>query len=170
MKRKKHLWYRVIAVLAIGIGGALGAETVDTFSGLPASDSLRVRFVSNGCFHSANYEFVFSGSSPRSVSVFALAGQRAAAKNSVLREDLGQVGLTDSDLKGLDALLRFYRSGATGGCTTVDSIEISQVSGDKTVRTERFSDHSCRTYEMQELTTFPEIVRRAQAKRNAAGS
>ena len=172
MKRSTHLWRRVGAVLAIGCisVATAAADKVDTFSELPVSDTLRVRFVSNGCFHSSVHELVLGGGAPRTVAVFALAGQRTGAKNSVPQEDLGQVNLTDSDLKGLDSLLRFYRSGADGGCTTVDTIEIAQIRGGKTIATERFTDRSCSTYGREGVTTFSDVIRSTQVKRAPAGS
>jgi hypothetical protein len=85
--------------------------------------------------------------------------------SDVGRAELGQVTLTDSDLKGLDEVLRFYRSSPRGGCTTEDTITISQVRDGKTVATERFTDDSCSTYQMKGITTFSEIVRRLEEKK-----
>jgi len=147
---------------------AHAADKIATFSSLPTSDSLEVRFTSGGCFHFYTYDFVFRHGAKSSVSVASVTLQWSEKKKQYSeksREKLGQVHLTDADLKGLDELLRFYRSQPGGGCTTVDTITVSQSRDGKTIATEQFVDGSCRTHTKNSFTTLPEIARRLEKKK-----
>jgi len=113
------------------------------------------------------HEFTFHRGATSTVAVVSVRQERTGAKKQspdVKREALGHLPLTDSDLKGLDELLRFYRSSPRGGCTTTDTITISQVRDGKTIATEQFTDGSCSTYQMKGVTTLPELVHRLEKK------
>ena len=170
MKQNKHFWNSVTVALAVGCVsvGASAADKMDTFSKLPATDILQVRFVSRGCFHFSTHELTFRRGATSTVAVVSVLQEWSDATkqlSDVKREELGHVTLTDSDLKGLDELLRFYRSSPWGGCTTTDTITISQVRDGKTIATEQFTDSSCSTYQMKDVTTLAEVVRRLEKKK-----
>lgn len=143
------------------------AEKVATFSSLPATDTLEVRFTSSGCFHFYTFDFLFHRGAASSVTVVSVTQQWSVKKKKYIdksREKLGNVQLTDADLKGLDELLNFYRSQPGGGCTTVDHITVSQLRDGKAVATEQFVDGSCATHRTNSFTTLPEIAQRLERK------
>ncbi len=144
---------------------AHATDTIATFSSLPTSDSLEIRFTSRGCFHFYTYDFVFRHAS---VSVASVTQQWSKKKQQYIetsREMLGQVQLTDADIKRLDELLRFYRSQRDNGCTTVDTITFSQLRDGKTIATEQFVDGSCSIDTTNSFATLPEIARRLEKKK-----
>src|SRR5262249_5736338 len=137
------------------------------FSSLKASDTLKVRYTSTGCFHFCDYEFTFRRDATTTVSVVSVLrkwSERDPDDADKSREKLGQIQLNAADLAGLDELLRFYRSKPSGFCTTRDNITISQVQDGKIIATERFQDNSCETRETNRITTLPELARRLEKK------
>jgi len=161
---------RTLRVVALALAlvwmnvAASAAEKLTPFAKLPATDELQVRFASSGCFHSTTHEFTFRRGATSTVAVASVKAEWSDAKHKD-REELGQVALSDSDLKGLDELLRFYRSNPRGGCTTIDRITISRVRNGKTLATEEFTDGSCSTYQLKGVTTLSEIVRRLEKRK-----
>jgi hypothetical protein len=152
---------------------------IETFSKLPATDTLQVLFASQGCFGGSAYEFNFRHGSKNTVAV-ASGWRNLLVENKSFwgtltdipnlfflkkrkqqkDRNLGHVTLTESDLNGLDELLRVYRSIRRDNCTSTDTIEISQIHDGKIIAMEKFIDKSCDLYYLKNVTTFPAIARR----------
>lgn len=141
---------------------AFASDKVATFSSLPRTDTIEIRFNSSGCFHDYTYDYTFQIGTTSSVSI-ASVKQTWSLKNKRIEESrsaLGIVPLTATDLKGLDELLQFYRSEPAGGCTTVDRVTVSQLRNGKPIATEQFIDRTCCALDTNRFTTLPEIARR----------
>jgi len=146
---------------------AQAADNVATFSELPERDELQMAFTTSGCFHYASYELTFRRSTEFAVTVVKMEGEWSRdlkTLNSTNRVTLGELTLTNADLKGLDHLLRFYRSGPRDGCTTVDKISISQHHDDKVIAAEQFMDGSC-SYDRKNMTRIRELIARLAKKK-----
>jgi hypothetical protein len=186
MKLYRHLQH-IMVVLTFGCVGFTSLDTdnvnpsVETFSKLPATDTLHVLFSAQGCFGGSAYELTFQRGSTTTVIV-ASGWRDSSVENKLFwsqlidipnlffpkkrqkqpDRNLGQVTLTNSDLNGLDELLRFYRSSRSDNCTKTDTIEISQIRDSKTIALEKFTDESCDPYKIKNVKTFLEIARRSK--------
>ena len=145
---------------------ALAGDPI-SFQQLPAGDSIHVTFTTSGCFHYETYEFDFQRAATLAAKVTQVEYSRNEAKKrkeKVKRTSLGTVTLTDAEIAGLDRLFRFYRSNNDDGCTTVDRITATQTSGKAVKATESFTDASCSTYNMKNLTRLPSIAAKLKPK------
>jgi hypothetical protein len=132
---------------------AKAANDVATLENLPKGDQLEVSFNSSGCFHHRTYNLTFHRATETTVSISDVRR----------RKELGQLPLSKSDVDGFDRLVRFYKSiVAPGNCTTGDSITISQRHEGKIIATEKYSDDTCSTYNMKDVTRILDLVRRLQ--------
>ncbi|MDR3159826.1 MAG: hypothetical protein LBU11_12675 [Zoogloeaceae bacterium] len=147
----RHLIRLVFVLTATCSFHAQAADKVTTFADLPKDDQLEIRFSSGGCFHRVAYELTFRRATETTVSITQTRGNRV---------ELGQLTLSMADVDGLDELVRFYRSVSSGNCTTSDSIIISQRHNGKIVATEKYTDNTCATNNMEGITAIPALVQR----------
>lgn len=143
------------------------AETPITFRQLPVGDTIRVIFTSSGCFHNETYEFDFQRASSVTAKVTTIEYSWNEAKQrneEAKRATLGTVTLSDAEIAGIDRLFTFYRSNKDKGCTTVNHITATQMSGKTVKATESFTDASCATYDMKNLTLLPSIAEKLKPK------
>lgn len=146
---------------------ALAGDPV-SFQRLPARDSIHVTFTSSGCFHSATYEFDFQRAATVTAKVTQVERRWNEAQKryeEAKRIPLGTVTLSEAEIAGLDRLFTFYRSKKPGGCTTIDRITATQKSGDAVKTTESFTDETCETHGMKNLTLLPSIAAKLRPKR-----
>ena len=138
---------------------ALAGDRI-SFQKLPPGDSIHVAFTSFGCFHYLAYEFDFERAATITAKVTQLERWNEAQKRQkkVGRIPLGTVKLSEAEIAGLDRLFAFYRSKKPDGCTTVDRIIATQNSGGTVKATESFSDGTCATYKMKNLTLLTTIA------------
>jgi len=163
MHTLRNIQMTMVAVLCV-LSRAAAADKVSTFSSLPKGDELEMTFTTSGCFHFATYELKFHRSTELAVSIVQIErGGLVVGKGhtSTNRVSLGDLTLTEADVAGLDRLLQFYRSSPRDGCTTVDTISVSQHHAGKTTATEQFTDGSC-SYARKDLTRISELVARLQ--------
>ena len=128
-------------IMLAAISALLGAVLYGSggvVSGLSEADVLTIRFQSVGCFHSYSKIYEISGGSTTTFSILDpkwrfLVGHRKQ----------GSAALTQDEIQGLDSLFAFYRQGPSGGCTTVDEIEITLKRSGSILSKERFVDGSC---------------------------
>lgn len=78
------------------------------------------------------------------------------------RRKLGTTELGDKDAMRLDRLLETYRLPLSGGCTTVDHIDIIQKRGTKILARESFVDASCAIRHREDLMTLWQLVQQAE--------
>ena len=143
------------------------AGTPIAFQQLSAGDSIHVKFTSTGCWHDVAYEFDFQHAASFTVKVAEIKHRWNEAKQrleEVKRIPLGTVILTEAEIAGLDRLFIFYRSCKGLGCTTVDRITATQKSSDAIKATESFTDGTCATYAMKNLTRLPSIAVKLKPK------
>jgi hypothetical protein len=124
------------------------ADKVAAFSNLPEGDQLEISFRSSGCFKRDAYNLTFHRATETTAFISDLEGR--------------QLTLSKADVDGLDRLMRSYRSIVVTPviCTTSDSITISQRHEGEIVATEEYSDGSCATGAMKDITRIPDLVRR----------
>jgi hypothetical protein len=131
------------------------SDEVGLFSQLPKGDEIRVVYQSQGCFGGATLELLFKNGTNFTATISYLSGPWRTNKSLV-----GNVSLSEADLRGLDKLLRFYRSNPGGGCTTVDEIEITHLRQKKILAFEHFTDRSCRN-EVEGMLTLSMLALKA---------
>lgn len=161
---------RIVLVALLLLACAARAEEparVAGFAALPGADSLKIRYATMGCFHSATYELAFTaGATPRASATRLLL--EWSEKDGVYvekgREAVGEMALTAEDLRQLDALLAFYRAKPDGGCTTVEEIRVEQLRGGKLVAQESFTDASCSVHERKGVLSLGALLGRMQKK------
>lgn len=137
----------------------VAAEKVSGFASLPADDALEVTYSSVGCFHSQSHELTFTRSTNVTVSVIEIKPIMAADKMSIIgtnRVRMGDLVLSKEEVEGLDRLFAFYRSGPRSGCTTVDTISISQHRKGRLIAKEQFTDGSCSR--LESMTRIIDLV------------
>lgn len=137
------------------------------FAALPGADTLRVRYDTTGCFHSASYEFTFTaGAAPRVMAARLNLEWSETERKFVeaSRVTLGDLALAAEDLRQLDALIAFYRTKPNGGCTSIDKLHFEQVSGGKVVAKEAFTDASCSVHERKGVLSLSTLLDRMQKK------
>lgn len=136
------------AGLALSVPGGARQTRVADFSHLPQGDVLVIHYHSSGCFHTTEATLEYR-SFPKPVIVVRGKGRK------VLRP-------TQEEIRGLDALLRFYRSPRSSGCTTIDTVMFNQVHDGITVATETFTDASCSSFDQKGVLRIPELLTRAE--------
>lgn len=138
-----------------------------SFRQLAADETIHVTFTSNGCFHSETFEFDFLQGPTVTAKVSHLdrsSKETKQARTGAKPVLLGTVELSKAEVAGLDRLLTFYRSKQLGGCTTVDRITVTQKRGETVIATESYTDGTCATYEMKDLTLLTSIAAKLSPK------
>ncbi len=128
---------------------------------LPADDSLTIAFKTKAPTGTTGYEFAFSNRgnvTVTAVSVEFLPEEKGKPLEEKSRLFLGVYKLTKKEVSGLEALLAYYRTMPKGDCKTVDEITLSQTSGDQNAGSESYTDATCATAEMKDVTTFPQLL------------
>lgn len=129
-----------------------------SISGLKASESVEIRYSSQGCFHSADELFVIAGGTVKFSELKMKWDEEAKKEIELERKADGIVKLEKGDAEKLDKLLKFYASEPSGSCTTVDTIMIRLFSKGKCIQSELYKDGSCRTEEMEDVLTLPALM------------
>jgi len=158
----------LVSGILLSLAHALAVDKIDGFAKLTSTDTLQMRFTSGGCFHFYTCELTFTRTPKPTVSVVAVRLESPDPRGryrDAERRDLGKLPLSEKDLAGLDTLLGFYRTNNSGGCTTVDSIKISQIRDGKVMATENFTDASCRASGGKGVLSIESLVRRLPEKK-----
>jgi hypothetical protein len=133
---------RLIFILILTIVATPAKSSGSGFARLLPGDMLQVRFASEGCFHACSYELKFTRTNRPTVTITSVEWDTTAnADRDGAR--LGTLPLSGRDLAGLDALMAFYRTNTITGCTTKNSIKVSQIHDGKALATEKLTDASC---------------------------
>jgi hypothetical protein len=126
------------AVTTVFMATVLAAAPSDQsiiFSRLEEHDTVQVEFESQGCFNHSIWSLRFERKDGLLVSIHPFSKKK--------RQPSSVIKLTEDEVKGLDQLLKFYRSNHANGCTTVDSITLTLYRGIKPMRQEKYTDASC---------------------------
>ena len=161
MQISRLIWILILVILSTPAKSSAG-EQIAGFARLVPGDTLQMRFASEGCFHAYSFDLTFTRT-----SVTASAEKWDAAANTYRGgEWLGALPLSETDLKDLDALLAFYRTNTVSGCTTINTIKLSQIHGGEAVATEKFTDASCRVEDgnVKGVLSIQSLLRRLQEK------
>jgi len=153
-----------LIVYAAAVLPCFGADKVARFSKLPADERFVIRFISSGCFHFHASEFTFYPTSNGRLDVDELHMEWSEAKKERVvrsRKHIGSVRLEHGEVKKLDALVTFYRSGFTPEIflNSSDSIHLVQMRGRLIVAEESVIDRSpSMTDSKPELITFGQML------------
>ena len=134
--------------LAVLTHGA-DAAAPPSIAGLAKGETFEVTFASSGCFHQSSDSFTITS------HAIGLTGKGRKAKRP-------RLALKPSEIKKLDALLKFYAAGPANGCTTVDSITLKHVKAGKILQTYQYTDASCSTHRKKNVLTFHAIMQRME--------
>ena len=139
------------------------ADSVVAFSRLGSGEELRIHFRSSGCFHNDVYDLVFQSGPRPTVTV---AGVRYGFIRSMARDraprSVGTLALSDSEVAGLDALLRLYRDRPRGDCTTTEIVDVAYVRDGAVLASETFIDGSCAIDRAEGITSLQRLIWRAE--------
>jgi hypothetical protein len=162
------------AWLFAAAGNRTGAsDNVAGFSELPAGDTLKIDYVSRGCFGGDHFEFTYGRVPVPEMSVLEHT-ERWQGDTPMGEETdyLGMAKLSPQDLQYLDNVFAFYRIPATHGSTTTVTIHISQLHNGVQVAGESITDDSgfpdlikYSHPEEYKYLTLPEVVQRLRKKR-----
>lgn len=122
----------LVGFLAVEPGPGAGQE-IRLLSTLRADEILAIDYKSVGCFHRHEYKFHFAGGAAPSVRIWEV---RSGAL-------LGGRILTAEEIRGLDLLLRHYRSRPSSGGTTTDTVRLRLSRSTQVLGQEIFEDGSC---------------------------
>src|SRR5678816_2129569 len=111
MKRLIYLWSLFVLISTFRVP-LLASERGTRFTKLPNGDTIRMVYRSQGCFGGSSYELLFKRGTDFSVTISSLTirpayEDRPAQTNTTL---IGEVKLSEAELRGLDKLLMFYLS------------------------------------------------------------
>jgi len=110
------------------------------FASLASGRRAEVRFVSQGCDHREGFEFDFAGDPRPHVHVTRLRWDRRLRRD--VPEVLGEILLSEQDLRRLDGLLRAYRSGPPESCTTGEHFRVAWIAEGRCIAEEGCIDYS----------------------------
>ncbi|MDB6055822.1 MAG: hypothetical protein JWN25_3345 [Verrucomicrobiales bacterium] len=147
-----------LSLVAFAAGEESGA-----FASLANRDMIQVRMTTSCCLPlDATYLLRFERASNPHVTVSELERGVVRDRKFVIdtnRIELGELALTESDLAGLDKLMKFYHTKHDTLCSVVDRLKIARERDGKIVATEELTDTACSIYQTDYMT-FHEIIRR----------
>ncbi|MES2983320.1 MAG: hypothetical protein V4727_13485 [Verrucomicrobiota bacterium] len=150
----KHIFF--ISILLAILSSLLGAAEAPSVKKLGANESLVVEYSTHGCFHHSQSVFIFTSDK---VSIYSVETESQKDKAAEVKKNyLGDVQLSDDEVKKLDALFEFYAKKPREGCTTVDHIAVSAQKDGKEIKTYEFTDGSCSTYDMKSVLTLGKLM------------
>ncbi|MCB1062043.1 MAG: hypothetical protein KDN20_03855 [Verrucomicrobiae bacterium] len=131
-----------IAIFYFGVVTVFGGNL--RFSQMEENDGVEISYHSEGCFHHfTEYYEVKKSDGKFRFSQFEL---NFKVMDPITREPqkrlLGQVLLSEADIKGLDKLLEYYRGPKNGGSTTSTTLLIEFIENGKKVQVEKIVDNS----------------------------
>lgn len=164
--RLPHPWLAA-ALALLGSAWLAVAGTPVSFQQLPAGDAITVVFTSEGCFHHYTYEFDFRRGADLTAKVTQIEqrwNEEKKTQEVARRIPLGTVKLSAAAAAGLDRLFAFYRTMKRGGCTTVNQITATHRSGDTVLATESFTDATCATDRLRDVTLLPFLAEKLKPR------
>ena len=146
-----HAVHTFLVTSLLALSATVAAEPI-SFRHLPPGASLEVGFRSSGCFHQTDFAFHFERAADQSVHVTVHDLQNS--------KKLGSLALSESDLVGLDNLMKAYRHLPLGGCTTEDTLTLVQKKDGKAVASETITDSTCDISRRKDLLQFATLTER----------
>lgn len=146
---------------------ASGGRPSDLFRKLPQGQTVQIVFTSQGCFHHTVYEFEFKRAPELTATIVEVQENwNPSTKTMVVtkRIPLGTVKITDEEAAGLDKLIDFYRNPKDGWSTTHDGISITIRDANKVIEKRKYDDESSRSYEVEGLVLFSDLVDKLSGK------
>lgn len=121
---------------------ALAAAAL-SFSTMEDGDRVEITYSSKGCFHDETLYYEVRRRDGLSVFIqYAITWEKGIQLKISEKKVLGELKLTNSDVAGLDGLLRFYRGKKESNSTTEDSMLVEYFEGAKQVGIKKLHDES----------------------------
>ncbi len=141
---RKLIWALLVFVTFFAsqttVTGAPGfGQTYPSLSGLRIGDSVRVDYMTSGCFHFFHAKFTIDGRAPLAATITRFIPNWEAPDDLVSKP----VVLTAENLQAMDQALNFYRSHPDGGCTTAEIVKITWRMRDQWIYSESLVTRSC---------------------------
>jgi hypothetical protein len=134
------------------------------FSEMENGDSVEVTEHSTGCFHNWTHYFEVRRSDDSfSFTQYEITWDKSNPPQIVEKKALGTTTLSKKDIKGLDALLKFYRGKKEGGSTTFTSLVVEYFEPGRRVMIEKLEDGSGGFYRDKDALDFFRLTQRFKA-------
>ena len=147
---------------------ANAADKVVIFSDLAEGDELFVKLVLSGCFHHSVYEFTFRRGKSFSVEIVQIEEKRLRPDKEYERissQRIGDLALTDAEVKELDQMLTHYRSGPRGSGSHFCELWLTPRREGETSATEYLSDSSPTEANRTSRGSLMDLIGRARVRR-----
>ena len=141
-------------------------ETQVDLEDLEVGDTVRILYVSFGCFHGLGCDLEISATS----SGLMLSGKallldfedsKAKFKDDTSQK-LGTILLSGDDVKRLTASIRFLRTPNESSCTTVDEIVLTRERSGKVTAREKLTDQTCALGRDPSRLSFRSLIAKIQ--------
>jgi hypothetical protein len=117
-------------------------------------------FESRACFSSTRFDFEFRGGSPPRVRVRRHGWSRETQWHETAI--LGEIALTDQDLRRLDGLLEVYRPEPEGGCTVTDTVRVMWYERGRLAGREGYIDVSGAVFDSEHVLRLDSLATRLE--------
>ena len=147
---------------------ANAADKVIMFSDLAEGDELFVKLVLSGCFHHSAYEFTFRRGKSFTVEIAQIEEKRLRPDKEYERissRRIGDLTLTDAEVKELDQMLTYYRSGPRGSGSHFCELWLTPRREGETSATEYLSDSSPTEANRTSRGSLMDLIGRARVRR-----
>lgn len=137
--------HRFLLTLTLVWACPASAETLSV-AALKANEKIVVTYSSSGCFHSFTKVYTISAGAEKTFEAEDLVqkwNQEKQKREVIEVVKQGSLSLSENEAVGLDLLFEFYRSNPGGGCTTVDSVQVTYRRDGREIGAESFIDGSC---------------------------
>ncbi|WP_395744540.1 hypothetical protein [Prosthecobacter sp.] len=113
------------------------------FSSMENGDRVEITLHSTGCFHNITLWYEIKKSEDTCFfTQYAITWDHSVPAKMVEKKAIGKLNLTQSDITGLDELLRYYRGKKSIGSTTYDLLRVEYYEGGRLIKVEHLDDAS----------------------------
>lgn len=134
---------KVLALIACLLSLAKASAGELAFATMEDGDKVEITYTSKGCFHDErSYYEVSRTGGVSTFTQYAITWDKAIPPRMLGKKVTGELKLTQADIAGLDALLRFYRGKKDACSTTQDTLVVEYYEGSKRVGSEKLQDES----------------------------
>lgn len=147
---------------------ANAADKVITLSNMAEGDELFVKLVESGCFHHSAYEFTFRRGKSFTVEIAQIEEERPRPDKEYERissQRIGDLALTDAEIKKLDQMLTYYRSDPRGASTNSREIWLTPRRAGEVSATEYLRDSSSTEENRTSRASLMDLIGRARVRR-----
>jgi len=137
------------------------------FSQMGNGDRVEVTLQATGCFHNTTSYFEIRKSRDLlSFREYAITWNKSSPPEILSKKMIGEVNLAETDIEGLDGLLKYYRDGKQGNSTSQVFLRIEYYESGALVKVEDLQDYSgnIELKDRKSVVTFFALAKRFQNK------